>query len=511
MSRKGRKIKNAKTDSIYANYPINNIITGNYGNRRVSYNKLWPLDSRVAVPDTAMSTVGFIPSYCTIGLGLVAPTDNGNSFNTACDLLYQKLRAVSTSSITYTTDDIKAYVLNVRSLHAYVTTLQRIWAAMNTVNQYDVNSPDDLVLALTGVNRSHWTPYTASLMTAGNTLATSVRINFPLNCDLLTRTNNLLGNMFADCDDSSASHYLFYVNSFPYYSKEGFKGKYEIYGKNPSQVIDEMYSVPATIGSALPTTQAIAGDMLRAFGADAYASKWEFTFGSTIPSIYNEEILMEICNAEINVPTYINNSFECYASSTNAHMASVTPAGKLDWIVFPAYGAYAPSHLVNWCYDSMSGEEQIGVTRLKSMAIPTDADAETVTTETGVAFTIKKYKIRSGFEVVTGFNLITPTELGAAVYAVPPFTNVKLGHDTSNAFDDTDNQYVEAGVAAMDYFPIRYHAQELRRSDTSVTLAIAKQILPVVNYDVWGVITNNDLDNYNHYAVLSLQIGRAHV
>jgi len=328
------------------------------------------------------SVYNFAPSVAAIGLSLVYPKDETDSFRNAIVTLYTKLRAVNTGTTVYSVDDLTAYVLNVRAVRAVVATLHRYVRAAEMIDIYDAHVPESIIRGASWAAGSYVAVLNnlPALRALGAQLDQQSRSMLPLNLPILDRTEWLFDNIFADSNDVKPQWYEFYIRAIRLF---------QITATNTYTSVDldidsipDILTVVAPMLSQYMTTyivNVIAGDMIKAYGTAAIRpliSDWN-AFRPLVP-VYDEDILQQIENADsadlytpigrnVWAPIYSGGNWDNDKWSSNTRFINSVSDATVG---YPRTGCYIPNMTWNSVYvnsfrNETSPGQVLSYTRLK--------------------------------------------------------------------------------------------------------------------------------------------------
>nr|UVJ88897.1 putative capsid protein [Picobirnavirus sp.] len=423
-------------------------------------------------------------------IALTIPKDDVNSFAQAVSILYAKIRSANAGSINYSVEDLSAYILNVRSIRVALNQIRRMLESTYVTDPYNANIPILLTNAasgyqISGANRigCDFETISSNAATLHNKLIIWYKLIgslLPVNLNLLDRADWLFSNIFRDSMGAKPSVFIPFAGSVPHYTASGASlSKTDVKLQNTSTSFEDNFktmisNVDKFIQNitTLNANVIIAGDILKAFGDNAFFNQSMDPLGTPANIIYDEAALTQFQNASVLGAAQDKYTSETYNFETGAHTLTLT-------IPTTYYGLsrYAPKNvLINTYKDSMTPAETISYSRFS-----------VVNTYASGVITIET----CGSEIMKDIIYYTIQESNG-LFTTYAWSSMVLG-TTSTAM------YIINAWAYLDYSPMLF----MLLSENENTL--------MFDFNKYAVCTKAELSTYHQYATLSLLASQAHV
>nr|AVX53379.1 putative capsid [Marmot picobirnavirus] len=252
------------------------------------------------------STLMFTPGVCKLHFmpGVGYSEDNSSALNLAARRIYTFIRHANSGSANYDSPDLMMYLLAVNS--AYMTYVQcvRAYGIANVYSMYNRYLPDALLRAA-GFDPEDVRLNLANFRYGINIAAAKLgQLAVPNTMSYFKRSAWLVNNVYAD--SSTAKSQLYVLATDAWYTLEetaSNKGtSLQIQGVDTTQkglkVADWLNRLNTQIAKLVESEEIgiMAGDILKAYGANALMVAPAISEDYVVTPVYNEEVLTQINN-----------------------------------------------------------------------------------------------------------------------------------------------------------------------------------------------------------------------
>nr|UVJ88925.1 putative capsid protein [Picobirnavirus sp.] len=449
-----------------------------------------------------------VPKVAGVNMVLTIPKSATNDWEQGINFLYKNIRSANAGSINYSPGQLANYVYSVRSIDAVLSYMARAIGMLNSVEFYDAKAPADYFCAM-GLDYDTFAANSANLREVYNRLATIRYRLMPLNVSLLERTRWLFSNVFKDSNDAKGQIYVPALDKINFISSQNDVIGYVISSNNiDSNKTGLEYASFITnilgIFNAFQNDsvfQIIAGDILKAYGAESLNHYPLVANNYTINPVYDEFILMQIQNASLSVTGAVitayntDNDFVVETVSENVGGAVVNEGTALNPASIESLNDEWINPFINANVNSLDAGRLLSITRLSTSIeaknAPTPSDIATVTYKT------------YGSEVVENIRIVVTRTASTNAYDLD-----KVILDRYIITGGTIDSALVGTIGAQlwsyfDYFPYVVPVL-ISANSTQPNSAFWKYCPALFDFNNFGILYKQNLDSYGAICTLSM-------
>lgn len=367
----------------------------------------------------------------------------------AIQKIYESTRRANSGNVNSTEVNYNDYYIIIRNIVALASELRRGFRLTNKYTSANLAVPN-LYLTALGLDAQDFLDNAANIRTYLNQLAQRLEVYVPLNLPIIERTEWMFSHLFADSNDAKAQPHAFVLGNYLHYdvSNQTWAVKTnsvftllkstDIINLIEDEIVALSTKVPAGI---------IAGDMLKAFGADKL-----YHFGYTeendqIKMEYSEEVLTQIQN-EVSLGTSMSlqASTDRFGNTYMDITMSAVPGVSTGSAMPETFVRDMNQPQINFYKDQISNVDIIGASRLIISANQTISTNSTnihfnfgteVAVATYVFFTRANAVVDKGLEtynVISGSGVDTALAIFKAWATIDwmPRTNLQIDYYTAS-------------------------------------------------------------------------------
>lgn len=299
----------------YKHYSTSDLVAMNLAFKQ---NKVYKNTTRYAISTREYKMQSAMPLVAGIGIQFVVPEDD-DGWRTGIRLLYQQLQTANSGRVNFSVQDLEKYVLNVRLLTAINAQIQKLYRLTYSFRSTSNAIPAQMINAM-GFDFDDLTKRAADLLMFSQRFEQQIRVAFPLNCDLLERTQWLIRSIFADSCTDKPSFYVTFIEWGAYESPSGQYQHDQLYylvdndGKTTAKQLTQVLTATernkfCTYDGLVKMYNQIKNDllndysmtniaayMIKAFGDKAFFKFAHADINSQMEVIYDESILNQMQN-----------------------------------------------------------------------------------------------------------------------------------------------------------------------------------------------------------------------
>lgn len=282
--------------------------------------------------------------------------------NVSAQSLFSYVRHANSGAANYESNDLMLYVLSVANVISYYSFLVRVYGVAANFSVMNKYTPDALLTSM-GVNPNDVRANYANLRAAINLLAYRLQsLVIPKGIDYVDRQVFLFENVYTDADNSKAQYYIFNPIGFYVYqegtstSPGGSLVFSPLVKSGPTTSSANLLTVDELVAYAndllnpiLGSTdfnEIIAGDILKAFGAENTYSVPSISDDYQVVPQYNKEVLSQIENSVIydgSVATLLNEDYALDHMPTLSQVTQINSSTLEYTAELPLWGGYNDS------------------------------------------------------------------------------------------------------------------------------------------------------------------------
>lgn len=438
------KRKGSNDISWYSNNPqmLKDVASLPFGNPMgVPFNRVkegstyvTPISSRLNAAVPGIMKLRFTP---TLG----NPQKAQDALNLAAQQVYSVDRAANSGASNYDKTDVMLMIAAMDSAYMLYASLVRVYKLLRKTDYTNRYRPDALVKCL-DFNPSNLRKNMADFRYVINNFAYQLAsINVPDQFDFINRHSWMCSNVYKDANEIKSQFYVFVPDGFYVYTEGSDSNPTSLEYKkitaisgggnvNTGFTLDNIQTMIETImnpilGSA--DLGNISGDLAKAFGEGGMIKIPTITEFEELDPIFNEEVLIQIQNADIN--------------------GYVTPAAVVQNLTNLTYGPYLQEQ---YAFSPQTGNSAKALLAKQDlyhvMSVPSDNPTPELSMIASRLMHLVKYTVNNAGAIVNASVKSVGSEIivNAAVYFINDAGEVTLGSSTLSGVISMDGTAISS-------------------------------------------------------------------